>query len=303
MLETNKHIPVLLDETINSLNIKPNGIYLDATFGNGGHSKLILSKLNRKGRLLAIDCDPESIKLSKNITDSRFTIFYGKFSRIIENLCLSDLNGKINGILLDLGISSSQLNNPKRGFSFMKDGPLDMRMNNTIGKSAANWLYQASFKNIYWVLKTFGEEKFAKRISLAIINYKKNNRINTTMELASIISQSIPFYEKNKHPATRSFQAIRIFINKELEELEKSLMNIIKILSYKGRLSIISFNSLESKIVKYFMNQYKTDAIFNKNDDFQGKLLMLGKIFPSKKEILHNKCARSAILRFAEKIK
>ena len=239
-----KHITVLLHEAVEGLAIKPNGIYIDGTFGRGGHSRLILSQLGKNGCLIATDRDPRAIEEAKTISDPRFQIFHTTFSAIPAVCEELGLTGKIDGILLDLGVSSPQLDDAERGFSFMRDGPLDMRMDTTKGLSAAEWLDQVSIDDLTWVLKEFGEERFAKRIATAIVNFNKTSgqKITRTLQLAQIISDAVPFKDKHKHPATRSFQAIRIFINSELDELEKALSSALSVLAPEGRLSIISFH-------------------------------------------------------------
>ena len=223
-----EHATVLLHETVDGLALKENGIYIDGTFGRGGHSRLILSKLSANGRLIAIDRDPKAVAEAQKIQDSRFHIEHSAFSDILPICEKLNLLGKIDGILLDLGVSSPQLDDAERGFSFMKDGPLDMRMDDSKGMSAAEWLQHVSEQDLAWVLKTFGEERFAKKIASAIVNYNKSavqnggECLTRTLQLAELIAQTVPFKDKHKHPATRSFQAIRIFINSELDELEKS---------------------------------------------------------------------------------
>ena len=232
-----EHITVLLHEAVNGLALKENGIYIDGTFGRGGHSRLILSKLSPNGRLIGVDRDPRAIAEAQKIKDSRFQIEHNSFSHIPEICEKLNLVGKIDGILLDLGVSSPQLDEAERGFSFMKDGPLDMRMDTTQGLSAEEWLKQVSVEDLTWVLKTFGEERFAKRIATAIVDYNKSAAKNgteflsRTSQLAELISQAVPFKDKHKHPATRSFQAIRIFINAELDELESVLHSALDMLA------------------------------------------------------------------------
>ena len=224
-----EHITVLLHEAVNGLALKENGIYIDGTFGRGGHSRLILSQLSEHGRLIAVDRDPRAIAEAEKIQDPRFHIEHNSFSHIPDICQKLDLVGKIDGILLDLGVSSPQLDEAERGFSFMKDGPLDMRMDTTQGLSAAEWLKQVSIDDLTWVLKTFGEERFAKRIATAIVEFNKSavkngtECLSRTSQLAELIAQAVPFKDKHKHPATRSFQAIRIYINAELDELESVL--------------------------------------------------------------------------------
>ncbi|WP_459563195.1 16S rRNA (cytosine(1402)-N(4))-methyltransferase RsmH [Candidatus Psyllophila symbiotica] len=281
-----KHISVLLNESIENLKIKSDGIYIDSTFGCGGHSKIILSKLGKKGKLFSLDRDPESINIANNIKDSRFKILNLNFS----NLYKINLNGKINGILFDLGLSSIQLDNPNRGFSFINDGILDMRMNQKIGNSAIDWLNNSNIKEMCHVFKKFGEERFSKRISKAIYKYNKIKPITRTKELSNLVKLNCSKFYDTKHPATRIFQAIRIYINNEIEEIKNGLKHSLKLLSSKGRLCIISFHSLEDRVVKNFIK-------FNSS-----KFKSLGKIKPSLIEIKKNIRARSAILRIAEKI-
>lgn len=306
-----KHITVLLHEAVDGLAIKPSGIYIDGTFGRGGHSRLILSKLSEQGRLIATDRDPRAIAEANTIDDTRFQIVHTAFSAIPDVCEQLGLTGKIDGILLDLGVSSPQLDDAERGFSFMRDGPLDMRMDTTKGLSAAEWLAQVSADDLAWVLKTFGEERFAKRIAQAVVSYNKSatDKISRTLQLAQIIADAVPFKDKHKHPATRSFQAIRIFINSELDELEKALQSALSVLAPEGRLSIISFHSLEDRMVKQFMkkNSKGMDVLkglpileseLNKNIP----LKIIGKaIMPSEAEIEANPRSRSAVLRIAEK--
>ncbi|KAE9541969.1 16S rRNA (cytosine(1402)-N(4))-methyltransferase RsmH [Ursidibacter maritimus] len=311
MSDNPKHITVLLNEAVEGLAIDPNGIYIDGTFGRGGHSRLILSQLSEKGRLIAIDRDPRAIAEAQTIRDSRFQIVHSAFSAIPEICQQFELVGKINGILLDLGVSSPQLDEAERGFSFMRDGPLDMRMDTTKGLSAMEWLAQVSVEDLAWVLKEFGEERFAKKIAQAVVSYNKSapEKISRTLELANIVANAVPFKDKHKHPATRTFQAIRIFINSELDELEKALNSAISVLAPQGRLSIISFHSLEDRMVKQFMRKHSKGEVvpkglpileseLNKNIP----LKTIGKtIMPSDAEIEANPRSRSAVLRIAEK--
>ncbi|MEG3135268.1 16S rRNA (cytosine(1402)-N(4))-methyltransferase RsmH [Rouxiella sp. T17] len=308
MLENYKHTSVLLDEAVNGLNIRPDGIYIDGTFGRGGHSRLILSQLGPEGRLLAIDRDPQAIEAAKSIDDPRFSIIHGPFSDLAQYVRDRDLVGKIDGVLLDLGVSSPQLDDAERGFSFMRDGPLDMRMDPTRGYSAAEWLMKAEADDIAWVLKTFGEERFAKRIARAIVDRNREQPMTRTKELADLIANASPFREKHKHPATRSFQAIRIYINSELEEIERALDGAHEVLALDGRLSVISFHSLEDRIVKRFIRQHSrgpqvpsgipmTEAQLQ---SLGGRTLKsLGKMMPSEAEVAENTRARSSVLRFA----
>ena len=311
-----EHATVLLHETVDGLALKENGIYIDGTFGRGGHSRLILSKLSASGRLIAIDRDPKAVAEAQKIQDPRFHIEHSAFSDILRICEKLNLVGKIDGILLDLGVSSPQLDDAERGFSFMKDGPLDMRMDDSKGMSAAEWLQHVSEQDLAWVLKTFGEERFAKKIASAIVNYNKSavqngsECLTRTLQLAELIAQTVPFKDKHKHPATRSFQAIRIFINSELDELEKVLQSALTVLAPGGRLSIISFHSLEDRMVKHFMRkQSQGDDIPKglplREDQIQRNqtLKVIGKaIMPSDEEITKNPRARSAVLRIAERL-
>lgn len=312
------HKSVLLNESIEALNICPDGIYVDGTFGLGGHSKMILSKLNKHGRLIAMDKDWLSVKVGKLIAeyDRRFFMVHAPFSKMFKYLQNMNLVGSINGILLDLGICESQLFDSNRGFSFMKDGFLDMRMDVNIGQSASEWLNTASINNIEWVLRTLGEEKFSKKIAKAIVLNRQVRPILRSLQLSKIIGDSIPYYYKynqKKHPATRSFLAIRIYINKELEEIIKMLQNILTLLSPKGRLVVISFNSLEDRLIKRFI--YKNSRIVTalpKLPLTETQILSLyanmcrfkniGKLTPTFEEIKQNIRARSAIMRCAEKL-
>lgn len=310
MHDTFKHTTVLLDEAVNGLNIKSDGIYIDGTFGRGGHSRLILSQLGEHGRLYAIDRDPQAIAAAAEITDPRFTIIHGPFSALAEYAEERGLKGKIDGILLDLGVSSPQLDDAERGFSFMRDGPLDMRMDPTRGQSAAEWLLKAEESDIAFVLKTFGEERFAKRIARAIVERNREQPMTRTKELADVIYAATPVKDKFKHPATRSFQAIRIWVNSELEEIEQALKGALSALTAGGRLSVISFHSLEDRIVKRFMREQSrgpqiphglpmTEAQLSSLGGRQ--LKALGKMMPGESEVADNPRARSSVLRIAER--
>ncbi|ADP10040.1 S-adenosyl-methyltransferase MraW [Erwinia sp. Ejp617] len=310
MQDTFKHTTVLLDEAVNGLNIKPDGIYIDGTFGRGGHSRLILSQLGEHGRLFAIDRDPQAIAAAAEITDPRFTIIHGPFSALAEYAEQRGLTGKIDGILLDLGVSSPQLDDAERGFSFMRDGPLDMRMDPTRGLSAAEWLLKAEESDISFVLKTFGEERFARRIARAIVERNREQPMTRTKELADVIYAATPVKDKFKHPATRSFQAIRIWVNSELEEIEQALKGALSALAAGGRLSVISFHSLEDRIVKRFMREQSrgpqvphglpmTEAQLSSMGGRQ--LKALGKMMPGESEVADNPRARSSVLRIAER--
>lgn len=310
MQENFKHTTVLLDEAVNGLNIREDGIYIDGTFGRGGHSRLILSQLGEKGKLIAIDRDPQAIAAAAEITDPRFSIIHGPFSALAEYVSERDLVGKIDGLLLDLGVSSPQLDDAERGFSFMRDGPLDMRMDPSRGHSAAEWLLHAEEADIAFVLKTYGEERFAKRIARAIVERNREQPMTRTRELAEVISIAMPVKDKFKHPATRSFQAIRIWINSELEEIDIALKGAVEVLAPQGRLSVISFHSLEDRLVKRFMRdqsrgpqvppgipmtEHQLRALGGR------ELKLLGKMSPGDAEVSENPRARSSVLRIAEK--
>lgn len=309
MMENYKHKTVLLDEAVNGLNIRPDGIYIDGTFGRGGHSRLILSQLGEEGRLLAIDRDPQAIAVAQTINDPRFSIVHGPFSALADYVAERGLTGKIDGILLDLGVSSPQLDDAERGFSFMRDGPLDMRMDPTRGQSAAEWLQTADEADIAWVIKTFGEERFGKRIARAIVERNRIEPMTRTKELAEVIAAATPVKDKHKHPATRTFQAVRIWVNSELEEIELALKSSLDVLAPGGRLSIISFHSLEDRIVKRFMREQSrgpqvpaglpmTEEQLRKLGGRQ--LRALGKLMPGEEEVAENPRARSSVLRVAE---
>ncbi|MFQ0994682.1 16S rRNA (cytosine(1402)-N(4))-methyltransferase RsmH [Gilliamella sp. BG2] len=305
-----QHTTVLLNEAVNALNIKKDGIYVDGTFGRGGHSRLILEQLGAQGRLIAIDRDERAEQTALQIIDPRFTFIRGEFSNLYQYIEELELLGEIDGVLLDLGVSSPQLDDPDRGFSFMRDGPLDMRMNNSKGLTASEWLLSSDEDDISWVLKTFGEEKFAKRIARSIVEHNKISPITRTLELANLIEKATPRKDKNKHPATRSFQAIRIYINSELEEVEQVLNSCLSVLANQGRLAVISFHSLEDRIVKQFISKQSkgpdlpTRLPLTEQQIKQygsAKLKSLGKIKPNTIEINNNPRSRSAILRVAER--
>ncbi|MFQ0970868.1 16S rRNA (cytosine(1402)-N(4))-methyltransferase RsmH [Gilliamella sp. BG1] len=305
-----QHTTVLLNEAVNALNIKKDGIYVDGTFGRGGHSRLILEQLGAQGRLIAIDRDERAEQSALQIIDPRFTFIRGEFSNLYQYIEELELLGEIDGVLLDLGVSSPQLDDPDRGFSFMRDGPLDMRMNNSKGLTASEWLLSSDEDDISWVLKAFGEEKFAKRIARSIVEQNKISPITRTLELANLIEKATPRKDKNKHPATRSFQAIRIYINSELEEVEQVLNSCLSVLANQGRLAVISFHSLEDRIVKQFISKQSkgpdlpTRLPLTEQQIKQygsAKLKSLGKIKPNTIEINNNPRSRSAILRVAER--
>lgn len=306
-----EHISVLMDETIDALAIKPDGIYMDGTFGRGGHSGQILARLGEHGRLQAIDQDPQAIKSAEKFADDyRFAIAHTRFSNLYEVAAQNDLLGKVDGILLDIGVSSPQLDDAERGFSFMKDGPLDMRMDPTSGRSAAQWLAEAELEDIVHVIKTYGEEKFGRRIAHKVLEVREHTPITTTKQLADLVDEAVPVKDKFKHPATRTFQAIRIYINSELEEIQTALQAAIRVLKPGGRLVVISFHSLEDRIVKQFIKKQSkgaalprglplTDAQINQNLTLKA----VGKaIKPSQAEIERNPRSRSSVLRVAQRL-
>lgn len=311
MTQFDQHQPVLLAEVLNGLAIKPDGIYIDATFGRGGHSTAIISQLNEKGRLLAIDKDLEAyhFALKQFATDKRFCVKQGSFTQLKKFVEEKNWIGKVNGILLDLGVSSPQLDDPQRGFSFLRDGPLDMRMDTTQQPDAASWLRSASETEICQVLHDYGEERFAKRIARAIVRERIEAPIMTTKRFAEIVAAAHPAWEKHKHPATRSFQALRIFINHELDDLAITLKQCVDVLAIGGRLAVISFHSLEDRIVKQFIKGKSVTDNLPKHlpiiieSKQQKRLQAIGKaIKTSDAEIKLNPRARSAVLRLAEKI-
>jgi 16S rRNA (cytosine1402-N4)-methyltransferase len=302
------HQPVLLAEVLTGLSIKPNGVYVDGTFGRGGHAGAILAVLGPEGRLLAMDRDPEAIRSAEQQfgDDPRFEIEQGAFTMLSSMIAQRQLQGKVNGLLLDLGVSSPQLDDASRGFSFSEDGPLDMRMDPSSGISAAKWLETASESEISRVLKTLGEERFSRRIARSIVETRHEAPLQTTRQLAELVAAAIPVREKNKHPATRSFQAIRIFINSELDEITAVLDQVIDVLAPQGRLAVISFHSLEDRIVKRFIrDEYRGEQAPLEfplaGMDYVPRLKPVSKaIRASKAELDDNPRARSAVLRLAE---
>ena len=305
-----RHIPVMSEIVINGLGIRSDGTYIDCTFGRGGHSKAILERLGPEGSLYLFDRDPEAIAAARLLAsaDPRISLFNRPFSEMLKVLSSYNLRGAVDGILFDLGISSPQLDNPDRGFSFSQDGRLDMRMDPTSGMSAEEWLQNASETEIASVLKDYGEEKFARRIAGAIVHARLDSPITTTGQLSKIISDAVPVKEKKKHPATRSFQAIRIYLNNELDELSSALEQAFELLRIGGRLVVISFHSLEDRIVKRFMREFSQNDPYPKDipvkaEAIKSKLKIIGKpVRPSEEEIALNPRARSATLRVAEKL-
>ena len=303
------HKPVLYAQALQALAIKQDGFYVDATFGRGGHSSGILQLLGAQGRLLAIDRDPQAVKVAEQEfgADSRFVIRWGSFSNLEQFVSDLGMQQSVAGVLMDLGVSSPQLDDPDRGFSFLRSGPLDMRMNTGEGQTAALWLQQQTEESLSRVLKEYGEERFARRVARAILAAQKDSAIETTQRLAEIIRAAIPAWEKNKDPATRSFQAIRIAVNDELGQLEQGLSQAMNMLRIGGRLVVISFHSLEDRLVKHFMRTHTRSPQLPKRlpvvDETQTPpLKLVGKaIRPSKEELASNPRSRSAIMRVAER--
>jgi len=307
-MQASQHITVLLEEAVDALNIKSDGVYIDGTFGRGGHSRRILSKLGRAGRLIALDRDVAAIKSAESIQDVRFQIVHRHFSDLdlVVSACGVE---KVDGVLLDLGISSPQIDEADRGFSFRFDGPLDMRMDQTRGRTAAEVLADVSEKKLEEVIKHYGEERFAKQVARAIIKEREDGRpITTTGQLAKVVAGAIPKIEPGQNPATRTFQALRIFVNQELEELSLTLPKCLDVLAAGGRLAVISFHSLEDRIVKRFIQgeQNRDDLPSNfpvrAKDLPQPRMKAVSKaIKPSEQEVKLNVRARSAVLRVAER--
>jgi 16S rRNA (cytosine1402-N4)-methyltransferase len=302
----------MLAESLEQLAIKKDGIYLDGTFGRGGHSQGILALLGTSGRLLAFDRDVDAVESDvarAMLKDKRFALKHNCFSALESVVVGEGLLGQIDGILLDLGVSSPQLDNPDRGFSFMQDGPLDMRMDGSADLTAAKWLSKVDEKELVRVLFEYGEERFARRIAHAIVETRAEKPLTTTRELARLIEGVIPKREKHKHPATRSFQAIRIEVNKELDELKDVLQQSIRVLKQGGRLVVISFHSLEDRIVKQFIRsesgaKYDPGKFPVKEADIaKGVLVKRGKPLKADRfEIEQNPRSRSAVMRVAERV-
>jgi 16S rRNA (cytosine1402-N4)-methyltransferase len=304
------HRPVLFDEVLAALAIRPDGIYVDGTFGRGGHAGAILERLGAEGRLLAIDKDPQAVAAAKQRfgADQRFAIERGSFAMLGQLVQDRGWQQRVDGVLLDLGVSSPQLDDAERGFSFRHDGALDMRMDPEQGQSAAQWLATAEEYEIRRVLRDYGEEKFAKRIAHAIVRTRAETPITTTGQLAALIAEASPVHEKGKDPATRSFQAIRIFINGELEDLQAALPQALEVLKPGGRLAVISFHSLEDRIVKRFMRDEARGDSFPPDlpvpqSALSPRLRLVGKaVRASEQEVQENPRARSAVLRVAERL-
>ncbi|QEY12156.1 16S rRNA (cytosine(1402)-N(4))-methyltransferase RsmH [Cellvibrio sp. KY-YJ-3] len=305
-----QHITVLLNEAVEALVTDTSGFYVDGTFGRGGHSGLILQQLALDGRLLGIDKDLAAIATANARfgSDARFAIAHGSFAELAALIDERGMTGKVTGVLLDLGVSSPQLDEAERGFSFMQDGPLDMRMDQTRGQSAAEWVNSAGEDEITWVLKEFGEERFAKRMARAIIAERQKQPFTRTKHLAEVIKEANPAWEKGKHPATRAFQAIRIQVNNELGDLESVLDQALTVLAPGGRLVVISFHSLEDRVVKRFIRRQELGDPVPKglpirDDQLNKRMRSLGKaIKASDAEVNANVRSRSAVMRVAEKL-
>ena len=305
MVDTSQHTTVMLQEAIASLLTAADGHYIDATFGRGGHTRLLLSKLSAQGSVTAFDKDPQAIESARLIGDKRLTIRHESFTG------LADLpSGSAQGILMDLGVSSPQIDEAERGFSFMRDGPLDMRMDSTRGQTVAQWLETAQEKDIETVIKEFGEERFARQIAKAIrAKVDAGQAPQRTLELATLIADVVRTREGGQHPATRSFQALRIFINRELDDLKTALQECLRVLAAGGRLVVISFHSLEDRIVKQFIAQHAREIVDRNDPNWMltginsaqsaMKLEALGRIKPSEAEVAANPRSRSAIMRVA----
>ena len=306
--ESEGHFSVLLHEAVDALNVRSSGTYLDGTFGRGGHSKEILKKLGKGGRLIAVDKDADAVLSANSLPKENFQIVHGSFADITRILSGYQI-AEIDGVLLDLGVSSPQLNDASRGFSFMSDGPLDMRMDVTQGMSAANWLNGATADEITQVLKDFGEERFAKNIARKIVKERQKCELVSTRQLVDIVTDAIPKrYQVLKNPATRTFQAIRIFINRELEDLELFLQNVISRISVGGRIVVISFHSLEDRIVKRFFKKICSidvpDRLPVRASELPKSMYRLvgRSVRASSSEISRNVRSRSAIMRVAERV-
>ena len=304
------HETVLQQEAVSALNVRPDGRYVDATFGRGGHARAILDTLGVEGSLLVLDRDPEAIAVAQGLMaqDPRVNAMKISFGALGSALSEMRLLGKVDGILFDLGVSSPQLDNPERGFSFMRDGPLDMRMDSEAKLSAAEWLADAPEQKIADVIYQLGEERYSRRIARAIVKVRTDMAITRTSQLADIVKQAHPAWEKHKHPATRTFQAIRMHINNELSELESALEVVLSSLATGGRLVVISFHSLEDRMVKKFMARCAKGDAFPRSvpvtaDQLKPALKLIGRpIRPTADEVQVNSRARSAVMRTAEKL-
>ena len=308
-----QHISVMLEPCLEALNLVAAGCYVDGTFGRGGHTRAVLAQLGADGRMLGFDKDPQAIATGQQLAaeDARFAIVQRSFAEMADELAHRGLLGKVDGVLLDLGVSSPQLDDASRGFSFLQDGPLDMRMNPDAGESAAQWIARADEEEIARVIYEYGEERFSRRMARAIVQRREQEPFTRTLDLAEVIKQANPAWEKGKHPATRAFQALRIHVNQELEDLERGLEAALDVLAVGGRLAVISFHSLEDRIVKHFMRkQVKGEQInLPRNlpvqvEPFKPRVKLIGKALKaSDAEVRANPRARSAVLRIAEKLR
>jgi 16S rRNA (cytosine1402-N4)-methyltransferase len=301
------HATVLLHEAVEALQLKPDGVYVDGTFGRGGHSRLILEKLGAQGRLIALDKDPAAVTAGQAISDPRFTMVHSGFAQLTEVLRGLPVDG-VDGVLLDLGVSSPQLDDDQRGFSFRFDSPLDMRMDISCGPTAAEWLAGVEEGFLGEVIRDYGEERFAKQIARALVEARKEQSIDTTRQLGEIISKVVRTREPGKNPATRTFQAIRIYLNNELEEIERVLPQCVDSLKPGGRIVVISFHSLEDRIVKRFLRDMAQGDKMPRNLPIRaaeipkGKLNLVGKaVRATPDEVEENPRARSAVMRVAER--
>ncbi|HEF5784872.1 ribosomal RNA small subunit methyltransferase H [Burkholderia multivorans] len=306
-----QHRTVLLDEAVESLVTRPDGIYVDGTFGRGGHSRAVLARLGPAGRLIAFDKDPRAIETGQGIGDARFSIVHDSFASMRDALAARGIE-KVSGVLLDLGVSSPQVDDPARGFSFRADGPLDMRMDPTRGESAAEWLARASLQELTEVIRDYGEERFAFQIAKALVARRAESDrlgpLDSTGELAQIVGHVVKTREKGKDPATRTFQAIRIHVNQELADLQVVLDAALSLLEQGGRLVVISFHSLEDRIVKRFMQAHASAPAVDRRLPIRAvdlpspPLKIIGRQFPSEAEVAANPRARSAVMRIAERV-
>jgi len=305
-----QHVTVLLQEAVDALVTNPAGFYVDGTFGRGGHSAMVLENLSPEGQLLGIDKDLSAIAVAKErfANEPRFAIAHGSFAELADLVEARGMTGKVDGVLLDLGVSSPQLDEAERGFSFQNDGPLDMRMDQTRGQSAADWVNTAAEDDIAFVLKEFGEERFAKRMARAIVTERQVRPFSRTKHLAEVIKEANPAWEKGKHPATRAFQAIRIHVNNELTDLDAVLEQALSVLAIGGRLVVISFHSLEDRVVKRFIRRQELGdpvprGLPVRDEQLNKRMRSCGKaIKASDNEVDANVRSRSAIMRVAEKI-
>jgi len=302
------HQTVLLEEAVEALRIKADGVYVDGTFGRGGHSRAILARLGSSGKLIALDRDAMAIAAAMEIADPRLAAVHAQFGALREVIRRAGM-AHVDGVLLDLGMSSPQLDAADRGFSFRFDGPLDMRMDTSRGQTAAQWLEQSSEREIREVIKRYGEERFAKQIARAIVAARSRGPVDRTRQLAEIVAKAVPAREPHQDPATRTFQAIRIHVNQELEELALMLPQCLEVLNDGGRLVVISFHSLEDRIVKQFMRTHSQPGALparlpvRAHELPKPRLRLIGKpVFPSRAEIAANPRARSAVMRVAERI-